>query len=79
MVILRGDNPQDRMSALGQKQTFGKVGLMSALPPIADIGTQSWNVRFVPKADIGPGEEPDQGWSAAGHVVLVIAPAASPY
>ena len=22
---------------------------MSALPPIADIGTQSWNVRFVPK------------------------------
>ena len=27
-------------------------GLMSALPPKADIGTQSWNVRFVPKADI---------------------------
>src|SRR5262249_6964509 len=27
---------------------------MSALPPIADIGTQSWNVRFVPKADINP-------------------------
>jgi hypothetical protein len=26
-------------------------GLMSALPPKADIGTQSWNVRFVPKAD----------------------------
>jgi hypothetical protein len=25
---------------------------MSALPPKADIGTQSWNVRFVPKADI---------------------------
>ena len=25
---------------------------MSALPPIADIGTQSGNVRFVPKADI---------------------------
>jgi len=24
----------------------------SALPPKADIGTQSWNVRFVPKADI---------------------------
>src|SRR5215472_8720511 len=24
---------------------------MSALPPIADIGTQSRNVRFVPKAD----------------------------
>jgi hypothetical protein len=30
---------------------------MSALPPIADIGTQSWNVRFVPKADIMQLEE----------------------
>src|SRR5215472_9849774 len=30
---------------------------MSALPPIADIGTQSRNVRFVPKADIG-GQSP---------------------
>ena len=27
---------------------------MSALPPKADIGTQSRNVRFVPKADIPP-------------------------
>jgi len=26
---------------------------MSALPPKADIGTQSRNVRFVPKADSG--------------------------
>src|SRR6516165_7763231 len=25
---------------------------MSALPPKADIRTQSWNVRFVPKADM---------------------------
>jgi hypothetical protein len=25
---------------------------MSALPPVADIGTQPRNVRFVPKADI---------------------------
>src|SRR5215469_2004615 len=40
------------MSALGQKQTLGKVRLMSALPPKADIGTQPRNVRFVPKADI---------------------------
>jgi len=36
------------MSALGQKQTSEHVRVMSALPPIADIGTQSWNVRFVP-------------------------------
>src|SRR5262249_49298218 len=40
------------MSAMGQKQTVRKVQLMSALPPKADIGTQSVNVRFVPKADI---------------------------
>ena len=41
------------MSALGQKQTLRHLQPMSALPPKADIGTQSWNVRFVPKADIG--------------------------
>src|SRR6516225_186251 len=28
------------------------LAAMSALPPKADIGTQSSNVRFVPKADI---------------------------
>jgi hypothetical protein len=39
------------MSALGQKQTFAVQKAMSALPPKADIGTQSRNVRFVPKAD----------------------------
>jgi len=31
---------------------FSQVRPMSALPPKADIGTQWWNVRFVPKADI---------------------------
>jgi hypothetical protein len=40
------------MSALGQKQTFGSVRLMSALPPKADIGTQPRYVRLVPKGDI---------------------------
>jgi hypothetical protein len=40
------------MSALGHKRTFREVETMSALPPKADIGTQSRNVRFVPKADI---------------------------
>src|SRR6516165_5856802 len=41
------------MSALGQKQTSRHLQPMSALPPKADIGTQSANVRYVPKADIG--------------------------
>src|SRR6516225_45270 len=45
-------HPQDRMSALGQKQTFNDSCPMSALPPKADIGTRSRNVRYVPKADI---------------------------
>src|SRR5262249_55536869 len=40
------------MSALGQKRTSERFQSMSALPPKADIGTQSRNVRFVPKADI---------------------------
>ena len=41
------------MSAMGQKQTFRLFIAMSALPPKADIVTQSRNARFVPKADIG--------------------------
>ena len=40
------------MSALGQKRTWQRILLMSALPPKADIGTQSWSVRFVLKADM---------------------------
>jgi hypothetical protein len=43
--ILRGNNPQDRMSALGQKQTSEEVWPMSALPPKADIPERDWNVR----------------------------------
>jgi hypothetical protein len=41
-----------RVSALGQKRTLRGVRPMSALPPKADIETQSRDVRFVPKADI---------------------------
>jgi hypothetical protein len=41
------------MSALGQKQTFRPPVAMSALPPKADIAEYDWDVRFVPKADIG--------------------------
>jgi hypothetical protein len=52
MVILGGDNPQDRMSAMGQKQTSEQVRAMSALPPKADIDQHGRDVRFVPKADI---------------------------
>jgi len=37
------------MSALGQKQTLGRVRPMSALPPKADIGSAGGDVRFVPK------------------------------
>jgi hypothetical protein len=40
------------MSALGHKQTFRNAIATSALPPKADIETQSRDVRFVPKADI---------------------------
>ena len=51
-VSLHGSNPEPLMSALGQKQTLQSVRPMSALPPKADIETQSRDVRFVPKADI---------------------------
>jgi hypothetical protein len=36
-IILHGSNPEPLMSALGQKQTSRHIGLMSALPPKADI------------------------------------------
>jgi hypothetical protein len=48
---LHGSNPEPLMSALGQKQTFPRVWLMSALPPKADIDGRQFDVRFVPKAD----------------------------
>ena len=35
-------------------ENFNSIA-MSALPPKADIGTQSWNVRFVPKAEVAVG------------------------
>ena len=43
--ILRSNNHQDRMSALGQKQTLGHVQSMSALPPKADITEHNLHVR----------------------------------
>jgi len=36
-VILRRNNPQDLMSALGHKRTSNRFLAMSALPPKADI------------------------------------------
>jgi hypothetical protein len=54
-VSLHGSNPEPLMSALGQKQTFECVRVMSALPPKADIGYRCWDVRFVPEADISGG------------------------
>ena len=40
------------MSALGQRQTSKHGWIMSALPPKADIGTRSRNVRYVLEADM---------------------------
>jgi hypothetical protein len=40
------------MSALGQKQTWQLILLMSALPPKADIDRARGDVRFVPKAEV---------------------------
>jgi len=40
------------MSALGQKQTSEQDWIMSALPPKADIAEGSYDVCYVPKADM---------------------------
>jgi hypothetical protein len=63
------------MSALGQKQTSENVRLMSALPPKADIRTQSGNVRFVPKADLPMVEMPFDIFPASmADVGIILAP-----
>src|SRR5262249_62262818 len=61
-----GSRKRHLMSALGQKRTWPHVRSMSALPPKADIGTQSWNVRFVPKADISSEASNHLGPSSQG-------------
>ena len=48
---MQHSNCYPRNVEMGQKRTLTHLVQMSALPPKADIGTQSWNVRFVPKAD----------------------------
>jgi hypothetical protein len=40
------------VSASGQKRTSQRVGVMSALPPKADIHPRQLDVRFVPVTDI---------------------------
>jgi hypothetical protein len=47
-AILRSNNSEPPMSQLGQKQTSHSETQMSALPPKADIGERSYDVRFVP-------------------------------
>jgi hypothetical protein len=42
----------DFHNVMGQKRTLKHVGLMSALPPKADIAGRQLDVCFVPKADI---------------------------
>jgi hypothetical protein len=53
------------MSALGKKRTSTDVGRMSALPPKADIAECDGDVRFVPKADIGPNQLIDEDYVPA--------------
>ena len=52
-VILRSNNPQDQMSALGHQRTFRRVRLMSAVPSIADSKRTFSYVRSGPISDIG--------------------------
>src|SRR5262249_15127624 len=65
-VSLHGSNPELLMSALGQKRTSQQVIQMSALPPKADSGTRSRNVRFAPEAELNDvaAETFAKGWKA---------------
>jgi hypothetical protein len=50
-MALHRSKTRKPMSALG-KRTLTRSLHMSAIPPKADIGTHSRDVRYVPKADI---------------------------
>jgi hypothetical protein len=50
--VVHDSKPDALMSALGHKRTSEGVGVMSALPPKADMVQHDRDVRFVPKADI---------------------------
>jgi hypothetical protein len=56
------------MSALGQKQTFKRLRLMSALLPKADIAERDRDVRFVPKADMAA---PRAHWRDVAYLALI--------
>ena len=47
---MHGSNLKPPMSALGQKQTLRNVGLMSALPPKADMPTGVGSKQFLLRA-----------------------------
>ena len=51
LLFLEAENPKKEV-VIPRLEVFTIVEGMSALPPKADIGTQSRNVRFVPTADI---------------------------
>jgi membrane glycosyltransferase len=57
------------MSALGQKRTFAVQNGLSALPPKADIGGATRDVRFVPIAD-----KRRRGWSVRYVPEVDVAP-----
>jgi hypothetical protein len=44
-MLLRCESLDPSMSQTGQKQTFGEYNRMSALPPKADIATETIDVR----------------------------------
>lgn len=48
MVTTRSVVAQMLTSDMGQKQTFRRFGMMSALPPTTDMAESRLDVRFVP-------------------------------
>src|SRR6516225_5649647 len=68
-AVVRHNKFRRGMSALGQKRTSAHVRGMSALPPKAEIETQSRDVRFVPIADMH-----NKGRRALCHKHLCLGP-----
>jgi hypothetical protein len=53
-LLIPDFTPYPATSALGQKRTWLRLSVMSALPPKADIGAGDHHDRFMPGTDIAP-------------------------
>ena len=79
MLILRCNDPEPRMSLVGQQATSAAAQAMSALTSMSDIDQRAFGVRNVPKGDIdapnqhdGFGDAASISWNLSSAMTLMF-------